>query len=247
MYCRSQRSVFLHLVTSELTGILHKLKKIRIFRGVCVCCICRKKKESALVNFWSPLCTIDTSLWYRWFHTNKIILILDQDTYLPRTLLTPSLTHHRYATLQCRIAASKLFTYLKSWSSFVLLENQAFVRFLPSTESPLYFCLLRVAQKHPCIVLHVGHIEGTPHSLQSDTVRELHEALVGLSVEKRVQLTKRSRSSGNTRGGKAAKPCAFLIQKQLQRVMIRFSLETIFFISFVFSNNPLLIFMTKRS
>ena len=170
------------------------------------------------MNFWSPLCTIDTNLWFRWFHTDKIILILDHDTYLPRNLLSPS-ANHRFATVQCRIAASKLFHYLKTWSSFVLLENQSFIRFLPTGGSPLYFSLVRVAQKHPCVVLHVGYIEGTPHSLQSETLRELQEALLGLSVE-RVPPSKRSRGAGSTRG-KAAKPCAFLIQKQLQRVMIR--------------------------
>ena len=180
--------------------------------------ICRKKKESALVNFWSPLCTIDTNLWYRWFHTDKIILILDQDTFLPRNLLTPS-ANHRFASVQCRIAASKLFNYLKTWCSFILLENQSFIRFLPTNESPRYFSLIRVAQKHPCVVLHVGHIEGTPHSLQSETIKELQEALLELSVE-RAQLPKRSRSSASQKS-KTAKPCAFLVGKQLQRVMIR--------------------------
>ena len=160
------------------------------------------------------LCTIDTSLWYRWFHTDKIIIILEQDTYLPRNLLSPS-ANGRFASVQCRIAATKLFDYLKTWCSFVLLESQSFIRFLPSTESPKYFSLVRVAQKHPCVVLHVGHIEGTPHSLQTETLRELQLSLEELCVER--VLPKRR---GSVKG-KAAKPCAFLIGKQLQRVMIR--------------------------
>ena len=77
-----------------------------------------------------------------------------------------------------------------------------------------------MAQKHPCVVLHVGHLEGTPHSLQSETLRELQEALLRLSVERAQVPSKRTRGSGAQRG-RAAKPCAFLVQKQLQRFMIR--------------------------
>lgn len=195
---------------------LNELQKCFFHHCFFISCLDRKKKESALVNFWLHLCTIDTNLWYRWFHTDKVILILDQDTYLPRNLLSPS-ANNRFASVQCRIAASKLFNYLKEWCSFVLLENQSFIRFLPSKDSPKYFSLVRVAQKHPCVVLHVGHIEGTPHSLQSETLKELQRSLQELCIE-RVQ-SKRSRS-GNQKG-KAAKPCTFLVGKQLQRVMIR--------------------------
>ena len=181
----------------------------------------RKPRESPLIAFWRPLCSIDTSLWYRWFHSDKIILILEQDTYLPRNLLIPS-PNGRYASLQCRIAASHLFAFLRAWSSFILLENHSFVRFLPSKDSPRYFCLVRVAQKHPCVVLHIGHVEGTPHSLQSQTLHSLYCALKDLSIgggeRPAGHAHKRRRSSVVTH---RSKPCATIIDKQLQRVMIR--------------------------
>lgn len=177
----------------------------------------RRPRESPLITFWRPLCTIDTNQWYRWFHSDKIVLILQQDSYLPRNLLAPS-SNGRFASLQCRLAASRLFAFLKSWSSFILLENHSFIRFLPSKESPKYFCFIRVAQKHPCVVLHVGHIEGTPHTLQSETIQSLYCALRGLGESE-----KTAGQSGKRRSKVAqqVRACATVIDKQLQRAMIR--------------------------
>ncbi len=173
--------------------------------------------HTALFQFWRPLCTIDTSQWFRWFHSDKIVLILHQDSTLPRNLLQP-LPNGRYASVQCRIAALKLFEFLKSWSSVILLENHSFIRFLPSTDSPHYFCLVRVAQKHPCVVLHIGHIEGTPHRLQMQTVLSLRMALKELStVASERGAGSRKRSMAVVKG----RSCATTIDKQLQRVMIR--------------------------
>ena len=174
---------------------------------------------TSLFQFWRPLCTIDTSQWFRWFHSDKIVLVLHQDSALPRNLLHPS-TNGRYASVQCRLAALHLFEFLKTWSSVILLENHSFIRFLPSTDSPRYFCLVRVAQKHPCVVLHIGHIEGTPHSLQMATVRSLVISLKELSTVTAGErtLASRKRSVAAVKG----KSCTTKIDKQLQRVMIRY-------------------------
>ena len=97
-------------------------------------------------------------------HGHKLNLVLAPDTYLPQHVLQPS-SNGRYFTLQCRFATTKLMDHLKDWSSFILLENHTFVKFLPREESPTHFCLVRVVQKSPTIVLHVGCLEGIPHSL----------------------------------------------------------------------------------
>lgn len=98
-----------------------------------------------------------------------------------------------------------------------MLENHTFVRFLPSQDSPRYFCLVRVAQKHPCVVLHVGHIEGTPHNVQLDTLMILVKAVKELSTSSPAERTGSSRK----RAAPKAEPCATVIDKQLQKVMIR--------------------------
>ncbi len=174
---------------------------------------------TSLVNFWRPMCTIDTSQWFRWFHSNKIPLVLQQDSLLPTHLLNPA-PSGRYATIQCRLSASHLYNFLKLWASLSLLENHSYIRFLPTVDAPKYFCVVRVAHVLPCVVLHVGHIQGTPHSLQSNTVTSLKTALKELTFtpsERPLGTLGRKRPSLAVR----AKPSATVIDKQLQRVMIR--------------------------
>ena len=178
-------------------------------------------RSTALHQFWRPLCTVDTSQWYRWFHSDKLVLILRPEFPLPKNLLEKSASG-RYGNPLCRPAASHLFNFLKGWSSLVLLEGHSYIRWLPYEESPpQYFCLVRVAQKYPCMVLHIGYIEGTPHSLQSHTVASLIQGLqklapptkdrnVGGASKKRASL---AAATGNHE--------VTILEKQLQRVMIR--------------------------
>lgn len=46
-----------------------------------------------------------------------------------------------------------------------MVEHHTFVKFLPKTESPSHFCLVRVVQRPPTVVLHIGCLEGIPHHL----------------------------------------------------------------------------------
>lgn len=106
-----------------------------------------------------------------------------------------------------------------------MLENHSFVRFLPSLESPRYFCLVRVAQKHPCVVLHIGHIEGTPHNVQLETVEELVKNVRGLFISSSKPgergVAGSSRRKAVSRAESLGPRCATVIDKQLQKVMIR--------------------------
>ena len=176
-------------------------------------------RSTPLHQFWRPLCTLDTSQWYRWFHSDKLVLVLRPESPLPKTLLQSS--SGRYSSPLCRPAASHLFAFLKGWSSVVLRESDSYVRFLPSNENPHYFCFVRVAQKHPCLVLHVGYIEGTPHSFQAHALDKLACSLQQLSPPTK----DRGNTSGSRRkGGRASvnlDKSMFIIGKQLQRMIIR--------------------------
>ena len=185
---------------------------------VAPCHMCTR--SSSLHTYWRPLCTIDTSQWFRWFHSNKIVLVLYPEFPLPRNLL--QMVNGRYASPLCRPNASHLFDYLKNWSSMVLLEGHSYIRFLPhQAHPPRYFCLVRVAQKHPCVVLHIGHIEGTPHVLQRETASLLRSGLGQLCAVLPAggpgKTGAGKKMSNSTRG----KPVLMVIYKQLQRFMVR--------------------------
>ena len=170
-----------------------------------------------LAKFWKPLCTIDVNTWPNWFHTDKVILILNQDTVLPPHIVQPS-SSGRYSTLHCRVAASKLFTYLCQWSSFVLLENHSYIKLLPDQSSPRYFCLARVAQVPPCLVLHLGYVEGTPQSLHRATLAELSSAIRGLTMSLPGLA---HQMPGRRKISLPYRPCANFVNKLLQRALIK--------------------------
>ena len=98
------------------------------------------------------------------------------------------------------------------------------MRFLPTNEHPRYFCFVRVAQKFPCMVLHIGYIEGTPHHVQSHTLTVLVQSLEQLTKErggastskKKVSMSKSKSASLTVQG-----PMVNIVGKQLQRVLIR--------------------------
>lgn len=178
---------------------------------------------SVMCKYWTPLASLDINIWTKWMHTEKIILVLSQDSALPPHLLHPS-SSGRYSTLQCRVAALKLFTCLRSWCSLTLLENQLFLKFLPDDGSPCHFCVIRVSQMQPCVLVHVGFIEGTPHVLQIDTVTKLRSAIEKLVIslplkESQLPSLKRKKSSRLPQ-----QPCTTIINKQLQKMLISYDL-----------------------
>lgn len=97
------------------------------------------------------------------------------------------------------------------------------MRFLPTNEHPRYFCFVRVAQKFPCMVLHIGYIEGTPHHVQSDTLSVLAQSLEQLSKERGGALVGKKKVSVSKSKGVSltGQPMVNIVGKQLQRVLIR--------------------------
>ena len=156
-------------------------------------------------------------------HTDKIVLVLSQDSALPPHLLSPS-PSGRYSSLQCRVAAHKLFTCLSAWASLVLVENQLYIKFLPADQSsPHFFCAIRVALMHPCVLLHLGYIEGTPHRLQLETVSNLNVLIRELAISLPMK-TVQGGPIKKKRSLLPQQPCATIIDKQLQKALISYDL-----------------------
>lgn len=170
-----------------------------------------------LANYWKSLCTIDINNWSKWLHVHKIPLILKQDDPLPTNLFHPTVTG-RYSTIQCRVAASKLFAMLRSWSTFVLLENHSYIKLFPDPTSPQYFCLVRVIQMQSCVLVHVGFPEGTSPSYQREHVSLIKTLLSDLKIS----LPNYQTSVVSKKRNLSYQSCAHIMEKQLQKAMIRY-------------------------
>lgn len=180
------------------------------------------RSVQVLANYWKSLSSIDINIWPRWLHTYKIPLVLNQDSPLPSHLLHPS-ESGRYSSIQCRVAASKLFAFLRNWSTLVLLENHSYVKLLPDETIPQHLCLVKVAQMHPCLIVHVGFLEGTPKHYQHEIISLLKETIRGLTIPlPLLQSSKQSSSRKKTSSSIFEQPCAVVIKKQLQKTLISY-------------------------
>ena len=181
-----------------------------------------------LANYWKSLSTLDFNHWTHWFHSYKIPLVLHQDSSLPLHIVCPSSTG-RYSSVQCRVSASKLYSLLRVWSTLVLQESHSYVRILPGPKSPAYFCIARLVQMQPCMLIHLGFIEGTPWGLQQEVKASLKDLIAGLklSLVTTDQSLIKSARQNKKRGSSIAipqQPCATLINKQLQRSLVSYHL-----------------------
>ena len=181
-----------------------------------------------LANYWKSLSTLDFNHWTHWFHSYKIPLVLHQDSSLPLHILCPSPTG-RYSSVQCRVSASKLYSSLRIWSTLVLQESHSYVRILPDPKTPVYFCIARLVQMQPCMLIHLGFLEGTPWDLQQEVKASLKGLIAGLKLS--LATTDQSSIKGSRhnkkRGSSIAipqQPCATLINKQLQRSLVSYQL-----------------------
>ena len=174
-----------------------------------------------LANYWKNLSSIDINIWPHWLHTYKIPLVLNQDSPLPSHLLHPS-ESGRYSSIQCRVAASKLFAFLRNWSTLVLLENHSYVKLLPDETIPQHLCLVRVAQMHPCLIVHVGFLEGTPKQFQQEIISSLKETISELKIPLPLLQSSKQSSSRKKTSSILEQPCAVIINKQLQKALISY-------------------------
>lgn len=191
-------------------------------------------------HFWKPVCLLDTTVWQKWMHTHRIGVILEHDYPLPKNLHLPNSTG-RFNVIQCRQAVMALNTLLKKMSSFVLLENQSYVRLMFKNDEvdkvPHSFCLIRVTSKPPHVVLRLAFLVGTPGHLRHRTVALFREKIATLTFPQRVKDPPKWRVIITTPvAAKAATtasplvnktswsdmPCCLLVHKPVEKILIRY-------------------------
>ncbi|VEN57127.1 unnamed protein product, partial [Callosobruchus maculatus] len=162
------------------------------------------------VNIWQPVCQMETSNWRKWLHVHKVSLILRHDHPLPKYLHLAN-SSQRYQVVQCRQAAAALYGYLAEWASFVLIDNHTYLKLLTkeSGKPPLWFCILRVSSKFPCVVLNIGFTTGTPSQIRFEVCEQLKQEIYLLCYSSNPVKIKDNL-------------CCMLLQKPLEKILIRY-------------------------
>lgn len=160
-------------------------------------------------HLWQPICQMEGNSWRKWFHMHKISLVLKHDQLLPKGLHLNQ-TSRRYETVQCRQAAAALYGFLSEWSTFILIDNNTYLRILKEPDKPpVSFCIIRITSKLPCAVLHIGFFTPTPGFLRKEVIEQLKTDISQLAYT-----TGPLRMKENT--------ICVLFEKPIEKVLIRY-------------------------
>lgn len=75
--------------------------------------------------------------------------------------------------VQCRQAVVALYGMLSNWSSFVLVDNDTYLKLIfeeGENHTPLGFCIVRVTTKFPSVVLNLGFSTDTPGQVRFEVM-----------------------------------------------------------------------------
>ncbi|XP_050313415.1 KICSTOR complex protein SZT2-like [Anthonomus grandis grandis] len=160
------------------------------------------------INIWQGVSQMETNHWRKWFHMHKISLILTHDTPLPTNLYMSSCSSQRYQVVQCRQAVVALYEMLAEWASFVLIDNHTYLKLIYTNleKPPIGFCIVRVSSKFPSAVLNLGFSTNIPGQVRYAICDDLKASLSSLSYP-----PKANESS-----------CCVLLQKPLEKILIRY-------------------------
>ncbi|KAL4236752.1 KICSTOR complex protein szt2 [Mactra antiquata] len=154
---------------------------------------------SQFASFWRPVVHLDYKVWQKWMHTHRIGLVLEHDIPVNKHIHIPS-SSYRYTSVLCRQSLTTLNLFLTEWSTFVLLDNQSYIKLLfESTEDkskpPSSFVLIRITSKAPCLVLRLAFLGGTPAYQRYEVVKELKKKVAMLRFPQRGPKTDKLRRS----------------------------------------------------
>uniref|UniRef100_A0A1Y1NFY9 Protein SZT2 n=1 Tax=Photinus pyralis TaxID=7054 RepID=A0A1Y1NFY9_PHOPY len=166
--------------------------------------------STKFVSLWQSICQIETSNWRKWFHTYKLSVALKYDHPLPKHLHLAN-SSGRYQVIQCRQAASSLYSLLSEWASFVLIDNHTYLKLLfeEPDKPPAWFCLVRITSKFPCAIVNLAFLTSTPGATRRKICEELQYDLSLLSYSSSPVKSKENL-------------CCTLLKKPLERVLIRY-------------------------
>ncbi|XP_066587997.1 KICSTOR complex protein SZT2-like [Prorops nasuta] len=161
-------------------------------------------------QIWQPVVSLDPLQWSRWMHAQRVTLVLSHDRPLPRHLHQANQSG-RFQCVQSRQAAAVLYAMLKTWATFVLVENHTYVQFIyrEAEKPPVSFSLIRISSKALCVVLNIAFAGGTEGVVRHNVVADLAERLSKLTLPNRPTEQRET-------------PCCTIIHKSLERILIRY-------------------------
>ncbi|XP_071952903.1 KICSTOR complex protein SZT2-like isoform X2 [Antedon mediterranea] len=201
----------------------------------------KDSRSRQFADFWKRISLMDPKKWQRWFHTHRIGMVLTHDMPLPKHLHYGN-HNGRFNNVQSRLAQSAVNQLLRTWSTFVLLENHSYIKLMykdgDEKNPPYSFYIIRILSKPPCMVLRLAFLGGTSGHVRNQIMKNLKSRLVKLELPQRASSllsktvaagtsSRHRRVSGNTdtkeqQKQSKANPCVVLISKPTEIILIRY-------------------------
>lgn len=133
----------------------------------------KKLRNRPFTRFWFPACDVDESMWQKWVHMHTLRLLLVEDDLMPKQVFTRSDKTRQTDEISCSASSRRVIELLARQSSFTLLRDRCFVKFVLDDEGgndagaeaepdspPKFFYIIRAHFDVPCVILKIAFLGG---------------------------------------------------------------------------------------
>lgn len=142
-------------------------------------------KTSEFQAYWQKISCLDTRNWKNLMHIHTLRLVLEHDQPKHKNIHCQGV-NGRYTHVQCRRALSAISTFIKSYSSFALLEDTTYIKFIYNKDDDLReietsatkgFIVIRINKLLPILVIYLMFTSGILDSHRVQIVSYLEDQL----------------------------------------------------------------------
>lgn len=152
--------------------------------------VSEESKTTEFQEYWQKISCLDTKSWKNLLHQHTIRLVLEHDQPKHKNIHCQN-ANGRYSHIQCLKAMSAVSTFIKSYSSFALLEDTTYIKFIYNKDDDLRdietsatkgFIVIRINKLLPIIVIYLMFTSGILDSHRAQIVSYLENQLVNCKI-----------------------------------------------------------------
>lgn len=149
-------------------------------------------RTNAFQEYWQRLSNLDTRTWKNLMHIHTLRLVLEHDQPKFKNIHCQN-ANGRFTHVQCRRAMSAISNFIKEYSSFALLEDSTYIKFVSHQTGHLPdiddlrelensatkgFIVIRINKLLPIIVIYLMFTSGIPDSHRTQIVSYIEDRLI---------------------------------------------------------------------
>lgn len=188
-----------------------------------------ESKSNEFQEYWQEISCLDTRSWKNLMHIHTLRLVLEHDQPKHKNIHYQN-ANGRYTHVQCRRALSSISNFIKNYSSFALLEDSTYIKFIYNKDDDLReietsatkgFIVIRIHKLLPIVVIYLMFTSGILDSNRIQIVSYLEDQLVNCKLKNMRQTS--TIQIDNVLKSKTISPsgesCCVIIKSPLERML----------------------------